>query len=168
MTSTLDEPATKDNTHPVTEAEFREGFYISMAIGLYYILNALGPIIVWYGARRVVVLSLIGNRIYKVSWYLLYAMHFIIFFPLAVMWPFTYIGSSVIVEFYDIAHTWIAAVGGGGVLLLVTFLWTISALAYKDNDIISKREMVQELFLYILIEVFAWYVSIWEWPKAKN
>ena len=168
MTFTLGDPATRDNTLPVTEAEFREGMYISLAIGLYYTMNTFAPIIAWYGWRRVPVRALTNNRIYQVSWYMLYASHFIIYLPMAVMWPFSYIGSSVIVEFYDIAQTWIATIGGGGVLLLVTLFWTISALAYKDNEIISKREMVQEIFLYILIEGFAWYVSVWEWPKAKN
>ena len=54
MTSSfVGEPATQDNTSPVTEDEFKKGMFVSIAIGLYYVMNALMPIVAWYGWRRV-------------------------------------------------------------------------------------------------------------------
>jgi hypothetical protein len=57
-------PATTDNTGPVTDAEFKEGLYISVAIGLYYTINAFLPIIAWYGWRKDDILDLAENKIY--------------------------------------------------------------------------------------------------------
>ena len=89
----VSEPATQDNTPPVTDAEFKKGMIISVAIGLYYVMNALMPIVAWYGWRRVPTRSLHKtNKIYIDAWYMLYAAHFIVYLPMAFMWPFTYSG----------------------------------------------------------------------------
>ena len=141
--------------------------YISLAVGLYYTMNAFMPIIAWYGWRREPIKSMTTNKLYSIAWYMLYASHFIVFLPMSILWPFTYLGSSVVVEFYDLANTMIGTIGGGSVILLVSLFWMMSVILYKDNKVISRRAMLQEMFLYILIEGFSWYVSIWEWPNAK-
>ena len=132
-------PATTDNTGPITDAEFREGMYISLAIGIYYTFNAFMPIIAWYGWRKDDILNLAENKIYKLSWYMMYASHFFIFLPMAVLWPFTYFGSSVVVNFYNIANLYLGSYGAAGVYLMVSSFWLMALIFYSDNDVIDRR-----------------------------
>ena len=121
---------TRDNTEPVTEEQFHEGMWISVAVGFYYTLNAFIPIIAWYGWRKTDILAMTNNSLYKFAWYTLYPLHWLVFTPMALLWPFTYIGSATIVEFYDLANWWLGSVTGGVVYALVALTWLLAALFY--------------------------------------
>jgi hypothetical protein len=72
---------------------------------------------------------------------MMYASHFFIFLPMAILWPFTYFGSSVVVDFYNIANLFLGTYGTASVVLLVSSFWLSAVLFYSDNDLISKRAM---------------------------
>ena len=133
------QPSTRDNTKPVTEEQFMHGMWISLAVGLYYTFNAYLPIVSWYGWRKKDILAMSTNSLYKTSWYLLYASHFIVFTPMALLWPFTYSGSSVVVEFYDLANWYLGSVVAAGVYLSVASVFALSIMTYSEATEVSQR-----------------------------
>lgn len=161
-------PHTRDNTMPTNGDEYLEGMLISVVLGVFYTMNAYMPILMWYLVRKDDILGMKNNDMYKFSWYTLYALHFFVFLPLALLWPFTYIGSSVIVDFYDVANWYVGTVGAFIVFITVTALWALSAILYESNTYISSSYIWQEMLLYLVIEVFAWYTTVWEYPKAHR
>merc|ERR1712187_44171 len=48
--------------------------------------------------------------------------------------------------------------------------WLLAFIFYDEADaaIITRREMWQELVIYVLVEALAWYTSVWEFPKAYS
>ena len=160
-------PHTRDNTQPVTDDEFTEGLIISIAVGTYYSLNAFLPYIFWLGWRRDDIAA-IGDGAYETAWNLLYRLHFFIFVPMALTWPFTYLGSSVIVDFYDQANWYVGTLAAGSLYSLVFLTLIISALSLKETTRVTKGFIWMEALLYLAIEGLSWYVSIWEYPKAHR
>ena len=73
---------------------------------------------------------------------MLYATHFIVFLPMAFIWPFTYLGYTLIIDFYDIANIWVGTVGAGGVILLVSFFWILSAIFYEENEVVTRNTII--------------------------
>ena len=159
---------TTETQEPVTQDEFTEGMWISIVVGLYYTLNASVPIMAWYGWRRVGVLGMDNNTFYKAAWYTLYPLHFFIFTPMAFLWPMTYTGVSVVVNFYDLANWYLGSVAAAFVYSFVAIMWLFAALFYEETDVITNRGIWQEMLLYLLIEAFAWYTSVWEYSKAHE
>lgn len=132
-------PVTRDSSEPVTEAEFMEGMWISIGVGLYYSLNAFLPIIAWYGWRKYDILDMSKNKFYKAAWYTLYPLHWFAFTPMAFLWPFTYAGSSIVLDFYDIA-TW--HLGTRLAIIIygtVSFMWLLAFLFYSETEVITRR-----------------------------
>ena len=152
----------------MTEEEYNEGRLISIVVGLYYTLNASIPIIAWYGWRRPDILAMEENVFYKVAWYSLYPLHFIVFTPMAFLWPMTYSGVSVVVNFYDLANWWLGSVVAGFVYIFVASMFALAGLTYSETSSQTNRGIWQELVLYLLIEAFAWYTSVWEYSKAHE
>ena len=165
-------PETYDNVSPVTDEQYRNGMIISIAVGLYYTFNAFYPILAWYGWRKEDIRTMAVdngvNKWYMLAWYVMYGLHFIVFSPMAFLWPFTYLGSTLIVDFYDIANLYLGTVAATLVYLTVTTMFFISMLFYKDSTVITRRQIWLELALYVLVEAFAWYTTIWEYPKAHD
>lgn len=161
-------PATTEQFKPVTLEEYKEGYRISLVVGLYYTLNAFVPIIAWYGSRRVAILAMQENTFYKLAWYSMYALHFFAFTPMAFIWPMTYTGVSVVIEFYDLANWYLGSVVAAFIYIYVALMWLLAIAMYKPTSVITKRSMFQEMLLYMLIEAFAWYTSVWEYSKAHN
>ena len=161
-------PETVEEKTPVTAEEFREGMLISVVVGLYYTFNAFVPIIAWYGSRRVGVRAMSNNTMYKIAWYSMYALHFFIFTPMAFIWPMTYTGVTVVIKFYDLANWYLGTLAAGFVYAYVSFMWLLAALLYSDTDEITNRGIWQEMLLYMLIEGFSWYTSVWEYSKAHD
>ena len=159
---------TTEEKTPVTDAEYNEGKIISIVVGLYYTFNAFVPIVAWYAWRRVGVRAMSENSFYKLAWYSMYSLHFFVFTPMAFLWPMTYSGVSVVVNFYDLANWWLGSVAASLVYVLVAIMWLIAAVTYTDDDAITQRGIVQEMALYLLIEGFAWYTSVWEYSKAHE
>ena len=122
----------------MTDEEFNEGMYISIMVGLYYTFNAFVPILAWYGWRRVDILAMDGNTFYKIAWYSLYALHFIVFTPMAFIWPMTYSGIAVVVEFYDLANWYLGSVAAGVVYSYVSLMWIFAAFFYSDTDSLNS------------------------------
>ena len=137
-------------------------------IGLYYTFNAFVPILTWYGVRRVDILAMSGNTFYKMAWYSMYALHFFVFTPMAFIWPMTYTGVATVVNFYDIANWYLGSVVAGIVYVYVALIWILAYFFYKDTSVITKRGVLNEMLLYILIEGFAWYTTVWEYSKAHE
>ena len=135
------EPATRDNTLPITEEEFIEGMWYSVAIGLYYCFNAFLPIIAWYGWRKDAILGMSNNIMYKAAWYTLYPLHWFVFTPMAILWPFTYTGSSLVLEFYNLANLYLGSFVAVGVYALVAFMWLLATLFYKQSTVIVRRQV---------------------------
>ena len=159
---------TVENQTAVTEDEYKEGRIISIVVGLYYTFNAFVPIIAWYGWRRPDILAMTNNTFYKVAWYSLYPLHFIVFTPMAFLWPMTYSGVSVVVNFYDLANWWLGSVVAGFVYIYIASMFALAALGYEETSAQSSRGIWQEMLLYLLIEGFAWYTSVWEYSKAHE
>jgi hypothetical protein len=61
---------------------------------------------------------------------------------MAFIWPFTYLGYTLIIDFYDIANIWVGTVGAGGVILLVSFFWILSAIFYKKNEEVTRNTII--------------------------
>ena|ERR1719469_96635 len=161
-------PHTRDNTMPVNGEEYREGLLISVAVGAYYTLNAYLPILVYYAWRKDVISSMTNNSSYKFAWELLYGTHFFTFLPMALLWPFTYIGSAVIVDFYDVANWYLGTLAAGSIYLTVATAFILAALLYEDTTAVSSTFIWQEMILYIVLETLAWYTSVYEYPKAHR
>ena len=123
----------------VTEEEYNEGKWISIMVGLYYTFNAFAPIIAWYGWRRVDILAMEKNIFYKVAWYSMYSLHFFVFTPMAFVWPMTYSGVSVVVDFYDLANWYLGSVVAGFVYVYVASMFALAALFYSDTSAQSSR-----------------------------
>ena len=160
--------STVDNTAPVTEEEYNEGMWISVMVGLYYTFNAFLPITVWYGERRVGVKAMEGNTLYELAWYTMYALHFFVFLPMAMIWPMTYTRATVVVEAYDLANLYLGTYAAGVVYIFVAFMWLLAVITFEDTTSITKRGVFYEFLLYVLIENFAWYVTVWEYSKAHE
>ena len=84
------------------------------------------------------------------------------------IWPFTYLGSSVIVDFYDQANWYVGTLAAGSLYGLVFLTFIISALSLKETTRVTKGFIWMEALLYLAIEGLSWYVSIWEYPKAHR
>lgn len=115
--------------------------WVSIMVGLYYTFNAFVPIIAWYGWRRVDILAMDGNTFYKMAWYSLYPLHFFVFLPMALIWPMTYTGQSVVINFYDIAHVFLGTVAAGVTYIFVSLTWFLAAFFYSETDAVSKKEI---------------------------
>jgi len=166
-------PATRDNTEPVTQDEFSQGMWISLLIGVFYALNGFVPMLVWFGGHKDTVLQMQGNKVYKAAWKALFVSHIVVYVPMAVIWPFTYIGSTTIVEFYDLANWYVGTLAAGAIFVTVTFMWMLAALSYEEQTssssaTISESYMWIETLLYIFMEAFGWYTTVWEYPKAHS
>ena len=161
-------PITTDTAVVVTEAMFTEGMWVSLAVGLFYTFNAFFPIIAWYGWRKTDILAMENNFFYKMAWYTLYSLHWFIFTPMALIWPFTYIGSSTVVDFYNVAQrvigTYVSAVVFGTVLIM----WALSGIFYSETTVVIPRMIFQEMVLYFTLEGFAYYTSVFEFKKAHD
>ena len=152
----------------VSEQEFIEGMYLSLAIGLYYTFNAFMPILAWYGRRKYDILAMPNNIFYKLSWYLFFALHFFAFSPMAFLWPATYIGSGLILDFYDLANFYMGTVGAFAIYLFVGLLWLISMLFYGSNDVVSRLGMFEEMVMYFALEALAWTYTVKLYPVAHT
>ena len=141
---------------------------ISYVVGIYYFFNAFLPLLAWYGWRRVPTRSMDNNSMYFAAWYTLFPLHWFVFVPMAILWPMTYLGEAVIVDFYDIANWWLGSVLAGGVYSFVAFMWFLAYLFYEESDVISRTAIFQEMILYIIVEAFAWYTTVYEYPKAHD
>lgn len=161
-------PPSRDNTMPVTADQFTEGLYISVFVGLYYAFNAYMPAMVWFTVREDDIMAMKENWFYKKAWQVLYMAHFLLFTPMALLWPLSYLGSSVIVNFYDLTNYWIGTVAGGVLYLSVATLFALAAFFYETDTAVSSGYIWQEMVLYIVLETFAWYVTVWEYPKAHE
>ena len=142
--------------------------WISVAVGLYYWFNAFTPILAWYGWRKYAILDESTNPMYTAAWYTLYSLHWLVFTPMALLWPATYLGEGLVVDFYDIANFWLGSVVAAGIYASVVFLWLLAILLYEESPAITRSRMVQELIAYLLLEGFTWYTSVFEYPKAHN
>ena len=109
-----------------------------------------------------------GNTMYKLAWYFTYATHFIVFTPMAFLWPFTYLGSPLIVEFYNLANYYLGTVVATGVYSLNIFMWILAVIFYDETTTMTRRSVWQEMLLYIMIEGFSWYTSVYEYPLAHD
>ena len=87
---------------------------------------------------------------------------------MALLWPFTYIGSSVIVDFYDVANWYVGTLAAGAVYATVASTFLLAALFYEENTAVSSGYIWLETILYVVIETLAWYTSVWEYPKAHR
>ena len=105
---------------------------------------------------------------YKAAWYTLYPLHWLVFTPMAFLWPATYLGEAVIVDFYDIANFWLGTVIAGGVYIFTAFMFLLAALFYQETSVISRSAVFREAVLYIVVEAFAWYTTVYEYPKAHE
>ena len=137
-------------------------------VGLYYTFNAFVPIFAWYMFRRVDILAMTENTFYKLAWYSMYALHFFVFTPMALVWSMTYLNVAVVIYFYDLANWYLGTVAAGFVYGYVAIMWTLAALTYTETSTITNRGVWQEMFMYVLIEIFAWYTTVWEYPTAHN
>ena len=102
-------------------------------------MNAYFPIMVWFAFKEDKVDSNKSiNGWYRFAWYVLWTMHWTIFSPMAFLWPFTYFGSSVIVDFYDIANWYLGTLAASGLYATVACLFALAALnftSYNDQAI---------------------------------
>ena len=92
--------------------------------------------------------------------------HFLLLGPLACLWPLTYLGSSVIVDFYDLANFWVGTVAASAMYGTIASVLIMAAIFYTADKSISSGYIWQEMVLYLVVEAFAWYLSVWEYPKA--
>ena len=161
-------PITYDSAVVVTEQMFTEGMWVSVAVGLYYTFNAFFPIIAWYGWRKDDILAMTANKMYKAAWYTLYPLHWFIFTPMALIWPFTYVGSATIVDFYNVAQRVIGTYVSGVVYLTVLLMWILAAAFYSETTVVIPRMILQEMTLYFVLEGFAYYTSVFEYYKAHD
>ena len=82
-----------------------------------------------------------GNTMYKLAWYFTYATHFIVFTPMAFLWPFTYLGSPLIVEFYNLANYYLGTVVATGVYSLNIFMWILAVIFYDETTTMTRRSV---------------------------
>ena len=142
--------------------------FLSLAIGMYYTLNAFLPITFWYGKRRPPTLAMPNNFLYKLSWYVFFSLHFMAFMPMALLWPATYIGSDLILDFYDLANFYLGTIGALGIITIVSLMWMISILFYQTSDVITRGSIFQEMILYITVELLAWTYTVKLYPRAHT
>ena len=109
-----------------------------------------------------------NNKLYKGAWRVLWIAHTVIFAPMAVLWMFTYMGSSTIVNFYNEAMWYIGTVAAASIFTLISLLFMLSGIAYEESSLVSQGYIFLETFLYIFMELFAWYTTVWEYPKAHD
>uniref|UniRef100_A0A7S3I247 Uncharacterized protein n=1 Tax=Favella ehrenbergii TaxID=182087 RepID=A0A7S3I247_9SPIT len=161
-------PHTRDNTEPVSDAQFTEGMIISIAVGTFYTINAFLPVLVWHRYRKAEINAMTGNKMYKFAWQILYSLHFLAFLPMALLWPLTYLGSAVIVDFYDSANWYVGSLAAGVIFGNVTLAFFLAALTYSETTVVTGGFIWLEALLYAVLEASSWYVSIWEYPKAHR
>lgn len=145
------------------------GLIISIAVGLFHTANGFWPLVAWYGWVKKE-LEAEGDNLttYRLAWRVLVWSHLVVFSPVALLWPFTYMGSSVVVEFYDLLNWWIGTLSLSAIVVLVAIFWIIAAAAYKTNATVSKRAIWLELAVYLLLESFGWYAAVFNYPMAHN
>ena len=106
--------------------------WISIGVGAYYFFNAFFPIITWYGIRKDDILAMSNNGLYKAAWYSFYPLHWFVFTPMALLWPLTYTGSAVVVDFYEIANIYLGTILAGGVYMFVFAMFMLSYVSYDE------------------------------------
>ena len=98
-------------------------------------MNAYFPIMWWFTFKMDDVdTNKSINRMYRFAWYVMWTMHWTIFSPMAFLWPFTYIGSSVIVDFYDVANWYLGTLAASGLYATVACLFALAALNYTSYN----------------------------------
>ena len=111
--------------------------WISIGVGLYYMLNAFFPILSWYLFRKDDILAMSNNGFYKATWYAFYPLHWFVFTPMAILWPLTYTGSAVVVDFYEIANFYLGTLLASGIYVFVFTMFVISYLAYSQSTTLT-------------------------------
>ena len=140
---------------------------VSLAVGFYYFVNAFLPILVWYIAKKDSILAIQESNIfYVIAWYTMMSAHWVVFLPMALLWPLTYLGNQVVTDFYDLANWWLGSIVAGITYSTIAVAFTLSAIFYEDNTYTTRNGILSELTFYLLIEAFAWYTSVWEYPVA--
>lgn len=152
----------------ITQEMYNQGFYISIALGIYYTANAIVPISLWYGNRDTEIRSLTNNKMYKGAWYFMYVMHWAIFMPMMILWPLTYTRNAVLLDFYYTANWYLGTLGGTAVYALTALWFLIAAIAYQDTTVVLRWNIWLEVLAYLVIEGFAWYTTVYEYPKARD
>ena len=129
--SSLVEPV--ENLGPLTEAEYFEGLLMSIFVGAFYTLNAFLPIIAWFGWKKADIQALSGMFFYKLAWRTMITTHWIVFLPMALIWPMTYLGNEVILDFYTLANWYIGNVASGFVFSGVAIVWLMAWIFYTSG-----------------------------------
>ena len=110
---------------------------VSIAVGLFYTANAFWPITLWFGWIKKQIDSTTTNKTYRTAWIALVYSHLILFSPMALLWPFTYIGSGIVIEFWDLANWWLGTLAASSIFLTVGTIWLVAASMYEDTSVFS-------------------------------
>ena len=152
----------------MTAQEWNKGLIVSIGVGLYYLANAFWPITIWFVWVKNEFNKTTTNSAYKAAWLALVYGHLIVFSPMALLWPFTYIGSGVVVEFWDLSNWWLGTLTASAIFLVISIMWIIAATQYETTSVFNKRAMWLELIIYVLVEALSWYATIYNYPIAHN
>lgn len=115
---------------PTTSAKYEMGFIWTFILGGYYLLNAVIPVTIWYTLRRPAVIAMSTNALYKFSWYIFFASHLFMYFPMVLIWAFSYFGWETLIEVYYLLSYWMGGWGGILVTGLNFTMWLLSSIFY--------------------------------------
>ena len=56
---------------------------------------------------------------------------------MALLWPLTYTGSAVVVDFYEIANLYLGTLVAGGIYIFVFAMFMLSYVSYQDTTTLT-------------------------------
>ena len=107
----------------------------NIILGSIWWLEAYLPIIMWYALRRTGIRAMKDtNAWYYRAWNYMWMSHYFIYQLSAIVFPFTFFGSTVVNDFYILINYWISTVVGGGNTLVVFILFLMGMSSYTQVD----------------------------------
>ena len=144
----------------VSSDDYFWGFIYSFILGGYYLAEASIPIIIWYTLRRPAVLSMSTNVLYKISWYTFFASHLFIYFPLVLVWAFSYLGYETLLDVYYLLSYWMGGWGGILVTGLNFTMYLLSSIFYQSDTNLLNWNAPLEAFAYLFLQTGTFYICL--------
>lgn len=140
----------------------------AIALGLVIMFQAYTPLIVWYSGRRTDIQALKAtNESYYKAWNFLWISHFLVYQLPALLFPFTFLHSQTVNDFYMLINYWVATWLGFSTTMTNTLLFLIALIKFEDEPDLSVGVIVMELLGYLVLTAGVWFGSmLWLVPDA--
>jgi len=111
----------------------------SIIFGSILTFEAILPFLTWQFLRSEdIEKAFVSNPWYTRAWKWMYISHYLIFGLGSVLWPFTYLNSQVVNDFYILENFWVSLILGTVFVTINTVLFMMAYASYKPTELFSE------------------------------